>query len=199
MNEAYSSERGLTYSVPQGSCAEANIFNLYCSPLGEVIPSDLSLSGFADDHSIRTNFHANDRTAELKCKDNIEKAMVIVKNWMDSMHLKMNPTKTKFIYFGHNLQLRKCTESSLNVMGVTIHRTDCIKYLGAHLDDNLTFKKHVAAKCKAAMGNLLEIRSIRHLLDEDTAANLCLSLHVSHLNYTNILLYRLPKVTLKCM
>ena len=40
-------------SVPQGSCAGANIFNLYFSPLHEVIPPDLQLSGFADDHSVK--------------------------------------------------------------------------------------------------------------------------------------------------
>ena len=49
INGKESSERDLTVSVPQDSCAGANIFNLYCSPLHEVIPPDLQLSGFADD------------------------------------------------------------------------------------------------------------------------------------------------------
>ena len=80
IGEAYSSERSLTYSVPQGSCARANIFNLYCSPLGDTIPTSLSLSGFTDDHSIRTQFHANNRMEEIQCKDHIEKAMVTTKN-----------------------------------------------------------------------------------------------------------------------
>ena len=85
VGDAYSSERSLTYSVPQGSCAGANIFNLYCSPLGDTIPASLSLSRFADDHSIRTQFHANNRIEEIQCKDHIEKAMITTKNWMDSM------------------------------------------------------------------------------------------------------------------
>ena len=79
VNEAYSSERNLTYSVPQGSCAGANIFNLYCSLLGEVMHENLSLSGFADNHSIRSNFLANDRQAELKCIQTIAEAMIIIK------------------------------------------------------------------------------------------------------------------------
>ena len=45
----YSRPKNLEVSVPQGSCAGANIFNLYCSTLHEVIPKDLTLSGFADD------------------------------------------------------------------------------------------------------------------------------------------------------
>ena len=41
INGNYSSDKDLSVSVPQGSCAGANIFNLYCSPLHEVIPADL--------------------------------------------------------------------------------------------------------------------------------------------------------------
>ena len=79
----------------------------------------------------------------------------------------MNLAKTEFIYFGHHLQLRKCSEKHINVAGDEIKRSNCIKYLGAYLDEGLMFKKHVAVKCKAAMGNLLKIRSIRHLLDHN--------------------------------
>ena len=67
-----SSERNLPFSVPQGSCAGAQLFNLYCSTLHKaVIPSEEdkkppSLYGFADDHTIRDQFKANDRSAELE-------------------------------------------------------------------------------------------------------------------------------------
>ena len=64
----YSREVNLDVSVPQGSCAGANIFNLYCSPLQEVVPENLEISGFADDHSIRDKFKANNRQQELEVK-----------------------------------------------------------------------------------------------------------------------------------
>ena len=146
-----------------------------------------------------TQFHANNRMEEIQCKDNIEKAMVTTKNWMDSMQLKMHLAKTEFIYFWHHLQLRKCSEKHINVAGDKIKRSNCIKYLGAYLDEGLMFKKHVAAKCKAAMGNLLKIRSTRYLLDKSTTINLCLSLCISHLDYANSLLYRSPQVTIHRM
>ena len=107
VGEAYSSERSLTYSVPQGSCAGANLFNLYWSPLGDAIPPNLSLSDFADDHSIRTQFHADNRPDELQCKDQIEKAMVTTKNWMDSMWLKMNPHQDRVYIFWTPLTAKK--------------------------------------------------------------------------------------------
>ena len=37
VNGKYSREIDLSVSVPQGSCAGANIFNLYCAPLHEEV------------------------------------------------------------------------------------------------------------------------------------------------------------------
>ena len=136
----YSCEKNLTVSVPQGSCVGAAIFNLYCSPLEDVVPKHLQLSGFADDHSIRNTFKAGNITAETEAKLKVETCMLNIKRWMDATCLKMNPNKTKFIYFGHPVQLRKYTETSINVAGDLIVRSDLIKYLGVWMDETLTFK-----------------------------------------------------------
>ena len=58
IDNKYSKPCDLEVSIPQGSCAGVSIFNLYCSTLHEIIPPDLSLSSFADDHSIRRIFKA---------------------------------------------------------------------------------------------------------------------------------------------
>ena len=60
--------------------------------------------------------------------------MLNIKNWMDRMRLKMNPSKTEFIYFGFNRQLAKCNTQELKVAGDLIPRTDLIQYLGVWLD-----------------------------------------------------------------
>ena len=72
VNGKYSEDKQLTYSVPQGSCSGAYLFNLYCSTLNDFVPSDLHLSGFADDYSVRKEFRTNDRSAELQTKKEIE-------------------------------------------------------------------------------------------------------------------------------
>ena len=46
------------------------------------------------------------------------------------------------------------------------------------------------------MINFIQIRSIHHLLDQDTTTSLCLSLCISHVDYCNSILYGLPDVTL---
>ena len=93
----YSKERDLTVSVPQGSCASANIFNLYCSPLQDVVPEDLQLSRFAGDHSVRKTFKASSRLDEENTKIRLQECLISIKKWMDETRLKMNPSKTEFI------------------------------------------------------------------------------------------------------
>ena len=197
INGKESSERDLTVSVSQGSCAGANIFNLYCSPLHEVIPPDLQLSSFADDYSVRKSLKASDREEESNTVTLIEACMLNIKNWMDEMRLKMNPSKTEFIYFRFNRQLAKCNTHELKVAGDLIPRTDLIRYLGVWLDAGLTYKHHIIKKCQAAMANFIRIMSIRHLIDSDTTAGLCLSLCISHLDYCNSLLYGISQSSLK--
>ena len=115
INKSYSKEIDLRYSVPQGSAAGANIFNLYCSTLQEVAPQDLHLSGFADDHSICKQFKASDCEAEWDVKQKLEECMFTIKIWMDQVKLKMNPAKTEFIYFGNQVQLNKCMVENIKV------------------------------------------------------------------------------------
>ena len=114
---------------------------------------------------------------------------------MDQMRLKMTPSKTEYIYFGNNQQFKKCSEKEIDIAGDLIVRSSTICYLSVWMDESLNLKEHVAHKCQAAMLNLLRLRSIRHLLDTKIAANLCLSLCMSHVDYCNSRLYGLPAVT----
>ena len=98
IDNKYSKPHDLEVSVPQGSCAGASIFNLYCSTLHEVIPSDLPLSGFADDHSIRRIFKAGSNAQEGTTIHSLQTCMLNIKSWMDAVRLKMNPSKTVHIF-----------------------------------------------------------------------------------------------------
>ena len=196
IRDRYSKPHGLTVSVPQGSCVGASVFNLYCLTLHEIIPKDLTLSGFTDDHSIKRSFRADSSVDEAETNQTIEECMLNIKSWMDSMCLKMNSNKTEFIYFGSKPQLKKCKVESLKVSEDFIPRAYMIRYLGVYMDAHLNYKHHITKKCKAAMINYFKIKSIRPLLDVKTTARLCLSLCISHLNYCNSVLYGLPNTTL---
>ena len=56
---------------------------------------------------------------------------------MDAVHLKLNESKTEFIYFGSRQQLRKCPHKTVNINRETINRSTKVKYLGSHPDEEL--------------------------------------------------------------
>ena len=63
---------------------------------------DLKLNGFADDHSVMKTFKPDqvEHHQELDTIAVIEKSMLDIKSCMDAVRLKMNNSKTEFIYFG---------------------------------------------------------------------------------------------------
>ena len=105
---------------------------------------------------------------------------------MNAKKLKMNASKTEFLLFGSRQQLNKCL---ILVCDDSIRLQNCIRYLGAFLDDNLDFKDHIKRKCQSAMLNCFKIKSIRRYLIKEATEVLCLSLVISHLDYCNVILY----------
>ena len=131
------------FSVPQGSIQGALLLIAYASTITEVIPNSLQLNAYADDHSIRKSFnpdftlgptnntHIDDETGTIT---GIEGTMIKVKTWMDAVHLKLNESKTEFIYFGSRQQLRKCQHKTININGETINRSTKVKCTRSHLE-----------------------------------------------------------------
>ena len=193
-----SSERDSPFSVPQGSCAGAQLFNLYCSTLHEVVISSdenekpLSLYGFANDHTICNQFKANDRSAELESITKFQQCASSLKSWMDLNRLQMNNAKTEFILYGSQPQLDKCTTDEILIVDLIIKRSETVRQLGAFLDKNLNFKHHITTKCSNAMKNILKIKNIRKYLTQSVAEILVLSTVVSYLDYCNSILAGLP-------
>ena len=85
---------------------------------------------------------------------------------MDQMHLKMNPTKTEFILFGSRHQLSKCCTRNIKVIEETVTQRPVVKYLGAWLDNNLSFKQHVLNRCKFAICSIYKLMHIRRFIDQ---------------------------------
>ena len=50
----------------------------------------------------------------------MENSMLDIKSWMDAMKLKLNETKTEFIYFGGKHELAKIQRDTININGKTI-------------------------------------------------------------------------------
>ena len=111
---------------------------------------------------------------------------------MDSMRLKMNEGKTEFIIIGSSHQIAKCSTTHLKVNNVEVQRSSVIKYLGTHMDEKLSFKEHITAKCRTAAINFQRIKAIWQVLTEQATETLVLATVMSHLDYCNAILCDLP-------
>ena len=199
VGSSYSSDRQIDFSVPQGSCAGAPLFTAYCSPIQYFVNGGFTLNGFADDHSVRKDFNPNSRDEENLVFTKLFDNLISIKQWMSEMRLKMNGEKTEYILFGNSRQVKKCMHNELTLDGDTIIQSKCIKYLGAHLDMELSMKVHVTTKCKAAWLNLRKLQAIRKFLTQDIANTLAVMLCLTHLDYANSLLFGLPAIVLKSL
>ena len=84
VNGKYLSEKDLTFSVPQGSCAGAFIFISYSSVLKDSCPENISLNGFANDHSIMKAFKPGLQNENETLSD-LTNCMADIRNMMDSV------------------------------------------------------------------------------------------------------------------
>ena len=196
VGKEYSSIRDITCSVPQGSICGPVLHLAYASTFSKAIPNQencshtLDLYGYADDHSVKNEFkvcktNPTDENASVRV---VEDCASRIKKWMDKNQLKMNDSKTEFITFASQRQHPKCNTTHLCVNGELVNGLDCIKYLGANLDQHLNFKMHAALKCQIAMYNLYKIRQIRLVLTEEVCRTIIQGLVLSHLEFANSIL-----------
>ena len=88
IQDKISQPRQLDYSVPQGSIQGAFLFIAYASTQDQIVDSNqLTLNGFADDHSIRRAFKPSklDHKEELDTSAIIEQSMQDIKVWRDQV------------------------------------------------------------------------------------------------------------------
>ena len=114
----------------------------------------MSLNGFADNHSLKRSFKADDRKAEHTTISILQNCLKDIKLWMDKNRLQMNDGKTEFIMFGARKQLAKCITASIDVNNMEVSMSKLVKYLGMWMDSNLTFKDHIVKKCRTSVINI---------------------------------------------
>ena len=71
----YSEVKDLNFSVPQGSCYGPFLYLAYASTIQEVVPNDISLHGFADDHALKRCFEAGNSHQELTVMQSFENCL----------------------------------------------------------------------------------------------------------------------------
>ena len=124
VSKAYSTKKNLTFSVPQGSCVGPWYYLVYGSSLQFVVEKPITINGYADDHILKDKFKINDVMDERRYKENLEKCIVNVKNWMDENRFKMNNDKTEHIIFASNKMAMKIQTQSISINGTNINKRE---------------------------------------------------------------------------
>ena len=200
INNTLSKEITINYSVPQGSILGPTFFSRYSSTLGNVVKNkSVSLWGYADDNTLLDKFKAGKVDDELTVCTNMESLLSEVKDWMSLNWLKMNDTKTEFIYFGFPKQLEKAVVSEMSVGDSVVQRSNSIKLLGFILDSSLNCKDHIKSKCGIVVCNIHRIRKISRFLSLESGKILASALVLAHFEYGNSLFAGLPNSSLRRM
>lgn len=200
VNDSQSTACNISCSVPQGSCAGPVLYTVYASTLGDVIQDESTyIIGYADDHGIYSAFSPKHPAGEEHNTEKLQETIDNIRNWMNKNKLKMNDSKTEFIYVGGRQQLSKCKADKIMINHHIIQRSQAIKYLGVILDEKLSFGHHITSKCQIAAINIYRIKAIRKYLTRESCSALIQSLVLSHLDYCSSLFYGISCVNIRKM
>ena len=135
VNNSYSDYLCMKTGVPEGSCLGPLLFLIYINDISNIIGDDM-LNMFADDTAVITrgrDIHKVflDANNKLRSLDKYFKANGI----------RINEEKTKYMLL---CSKNKSRENSYHLYhnNNVIQEDECMKILGIHLDNKLTFNKH---------------------------------------------------------
>ena len=118
-----------------------------------------------------------------------------IRERMNQNMLKLNDEKTELIVFTSKYKQDLYNDLSITIGGTVVDCSSQVKDLGVIFDRVLSLRQHVyytSKTCRFPLGN---ISRIRKYMSQDISVVLIKSLVMSILDYSNSLLYGLPKCT----
>jgi hypothetical protein len=143
-----SSIRFTRAGVPQGSVLAPILYNLYTRDIP--IPTNTSarsciVAQYADDTAILARSIQHNQATKL-----VQLAANEISKWCDKWRIKINTEKSAAIIFCHRSDRLCKSRQSIVMNNKTIPWSKTVKYLGLHLDKELSFFKHISEKDREA-------------------------------------------------
>lgn len=133
-NGEMSSFKTVTLGVPQGSVLGPILFTIYINDIPNIFINSKTIL-FADDMTI---YLIDPSPEQLVMSANQELTQLY--QWCLSNRLTINLDKTHFMLFTSK---RHLNIPQLTINGISIGRTNSIKFLGVTYDETMTFKNHI--------------------------------------------------------
>ena len=193
-NGLTSSTTVVQFGVPQGSVLGPLFFILYTADVFHIAEElGFYIHGYADDLQLYDHCLACD-TAQLSVR--LAQCIEVMGQWMSSNRLKLNASKTEFIWLGSTRRLARCTFDPIIISGVPIQPSSTVRDLGAYIDSGMSYTDHVTRLTRTCFFHIRQLRSIRRSLTVDSSHTLVRALILTRLDYCNGLLGGAPKCLL---
>ena len=176
-----SSLQTINSGVPQGSVLGPLLFLLYINDM-PLVSEIINCILFADD---TTYLHHSLSLDDLYVTVNRE--LDKLNGWLSANKLEINTDKTKYIIFSTSqrkpyFQLTP-SDHFVSLNNMTIENTNTTKFLGLHLDENMSFKNHISEISKKVIKGIYLLKRASKVLPTTTLKILYSSLVLPYLNY----------------
>ena len=178
--------RAITTGVPQGSVLGPLLYVLFTADVLQIIgEAGVGVQQYADDTQAYQHCKPNDA---VRAFTQLQTTLTKVQAWMSSNRLKLNPSKTQYIWFGTRVQLAKIDKQELlrQFPGVVFHSS--VVDLGVIIDEELKMDLHVGSMVRSCFYQLRQIRTIRQSLSDNATRTLIHSFIVTRVDYCNSVL-----------
>ena len=166
----------ISCGVPQGSLLGPLLYLIYSNDMEIAVKHKLLL--YADD-SIILVCH-KDPEVISQC---LSKELDSVNNWLIDNKLSLHVGKTECILFGSKRKLNKVANFQVHYRDHIIKGSNCVKYLGVTLDQDLSGNSIVSSIVPKALGKLKFLYRYGDCLNVDLRRKLCNALIQCHLDY----------------
>ena len=177
VNRCSSAVAPLVSGVPQGSILGPLLYLIYVNCIQNV-SHDFKPRLFADDTNL---FLIATKLNELQIKANL--ALDQLSNWCSANKLKINASKTCYSLYRSKKTISSPFDFKLVLNGLEIQQTQCSKYLGINIDDDLNWQTHINflySKLMKLCGILYKIKSF---IPEETVKTIYYALVNSNIIY----------------
>ena len=162
-----------------------------CKDLNIIAGHGLSCNCYADDTQLYIAIeHSVNLHSELL---RMERCVADIRNWMRNNMLKLNDDKTELIVFASRCNQHLYSDVNMMIGSTTVVCETQVKNFGVIFDQVMSMRQHVNYTSRTARFHLRNISRIRRYIPEESCKLVVQSLVTSRLDYSNGLLYRIPK------
>ena len=168
--------------VPQGSILGPLLYLLYVNDICKACSCEIL--SFADD----TTMYLSDSNIDTLYKNaNVEINKLY--QWFCANKLSLNATKTKYIVIRPKNKKWNLEQHSILIKDTQLTRIgndckdQCFKFLGLHIDEALTWQKHIKSINSKIARALFSIKQVKHCLPSSSLITLYNALIQPHLTY----------------